>query len=477
VMCVSLGGYSLATHVGNAGHTRLSVYALEAMISSLRITPSPAWDRGNGSEARPGVEPSGRGDVTPKPPRNGRNPRHSWRGGGQNGTGPYARASTNITVKANNTRIENSTHVVYTTEYYIAGATVATWTRGLRVPSMVEASVYLDEFQVLTGFLDTVKLMAGGRAFSMNESGLLEKLVFSNLTETRLHNITVYISDYIGFTSGIKSPSNEKPFGGLIFNRTLRMAEIIVKAEPVEPQEWEWGSVRDLGVKVDASIQYHYPDPSTINPEEVKKAITPNPAESLLQYLDLAYIHDKLVSIVESSPMSEYRDAYLWLLAAQIPIAMKNCSQHESAKPLLDALCQACGSDYERVWILGNITRFTLEVATATFLVEWPSLTNETMVETPIVYANITGYPGLWQLYNDTLGIHLAKPVDGKYLVYYDPVENTAFCDWERLLEKVELPTQALKGLRNPIEPRAAGLLIGWLAVVNSNNVFHGEIV
>jgi len=62
-------------------------------------------------------------------------------------------------------------------------------------------------------------------------------------------------------------------------------------------------------------------------------------------------------------------------------------------------------------------------------------------VETPIVYANITGYPELWQLYNETLGTHLAHPVGGKYLVYYNPVENTVFCDWERLVEGVELPT------------------------------------
>jgi len=178
-----------------------------------------------------------------------------------NGTGPYARACTDITVKANNTRMENSTHVVYTTEYYIAEATVATWTRGLRIPSMVEASVYLDGFQVLTGFLDTVRLMAGSRVFSVNESGLVEKLVFSNITETRLHNITVYISDYIGFTSGIKSPSNEKPFGGLVFNRTLRMAEITVKAEPVEPGDWDWGSVRDLGVKVECLNTIPLPRP------------------------------------------------------------------------------------------------------------------------------------------------------------------------------------------------------------------------
>jgi hypothetical protein len=34
----------------------------------------------------------------------------------------------------------------------------------------------------------------------------VEKLVFSNIDETGLQNITVYISDYMGFTSGIKIP-------------------------------------------------------------------------------------------------------------------------------------------------------------------------------------------------------------------------------------------------------------------------------
>jgi len=147
--------------------------------------------------------------------------------------------------------------------------------------------------------------------------------------------------------------------------------------------------------------------------------------------------------------MSDYRDAYLWLLAAQIPIAMKNCSRHESPKPLLDALCEACGSDYERVWILGNITWHTLQVGTATGRVKWPSLTRETLVETPIVYANISGYPGLWQLYNETLRIHLAHPVGGKYLVYYNPAENTVFCDWDRLVgAESSTPTQAPKESR-----------------------------
>ncbi|MEM4016452.1 MAG: transposase [Fervidicoccaceae archaeon] len=35
---------------------------------NILITPSPVWDRGNGPEARPGIEPSGRGNVIPNLP-------------------------------------------------------------------------------------------------------------------------------------------------------------------------------------------------------------------------------------------------------------------------------------------------------------------------------------------------------------------------------------------------------------------------
>ncbi len=35
---------------------------------NILITPSPAWDRGNGLETQPGAEPSGRGDVAPNLP-------------------------------------------------------------------------------------------------------------------------------------------------------------------------------------------------------------------------------------------------------------------------------------------------------------------------------------------------------------------------------------------------------------------------
>jgi hypothetical protein len=47
---------------------RIKVFELLAMISSLSITPSPERDRGNGPETRPGIKPSGRGDVIPNLP-------------------------------------------------------------------------------------------------------------------------------------------------------------------------------------------------------------------------------------------------------------------------------------------------------------------------------------------------------------------------------------------------------------------------
>jgi hypothetical protein len=69
-----------------------------------------------------------------------------------------------------------------------------------------------------------------------------------------------------------------------------------------------------------------------------------------------------------------------------------------------------------------------LQPRTFVTLVKKPSLANGKLVETPSG-RRILGYPGLWQLYNETLEAHLAKPLDGKYQVYYDPVENTIFCD------------------------------------------------
>jgi hypothetical protein len=44
-----------------------------AMINNPCITPSPVWDRGNGLETQPGIEPSERGNVIPNLPAIARN--------------------------------------------------------------------------------------------------------------------------------------------------------------------------------------------------------------------------------------------------------------------------------------------------------------------------------------------------------------------------------------------------------------------
>jgi hypothetical protein len=109
--------------------------------------------------------------------------------------------------------------------------------------------------------------------------------------------------------------------------------------------------------------------------------------------------------------------------------------------PLLEALGDGCGCEEERVWILGNVTSRSLTANTITAQLMWPSLTNGTIVNATVVIAEIEGHPTLWQLHNETLGLHLAKPIDDKHLVYYNVYENTVFCDWERLVEEVELQT------------------------------------
>jgi hypothetical protein len=40
----------------------IKVFEPRAMMSSLLITPSSVWDKGNGPETRPGIEPPG-GDI------------------------------------------------------------------------------------------------------------------------------------------------------------------------------------------------------------------------------------------------------------------------------------------------------------------------------------------------------------------------------------------------------------------------------
>jgi len=98
-------------------------------------------------------------------------------------------------------------------------------------------------------------------------------------------------------------------------------------------------------------VSYNYPEVGTIDTWRIRELLTPHPGIVWL------------VETIESTPMSNYREAYLWLLAAQIPVAMNNCTVHANTNTLLlSALGEGCGCEEERVWVLGNITQHSLTV-------------------------------------------------------------------------------------------------------------------
>jgi hypothetical protein len=343
--------------------------------------------------------------------------------------GPLGRACVTIYKSGYTEVYENETHIVYTSQYYIDEAWIEKWTRGLSIPRQVDFTIVQNGVNALSGVESTMEIASRHNRLRLNETGVL---FTTNISLYGTWGITepVNLSDRVTICGGIRD--NAKCIN---ITRNVRFANVTVNVAVKPPRDWDWGTIRDSEVSSNITVNYNYPRVGGINTWRIREQLTPNPGALWLEKLTLRYIHDKLVEFIESTLMNNYRDAYLWLLATQIPIAMKNCDKHESLKPLLDALCEACGSDWERLWILGNITEFTLEVNTTIGRVMWSSLTRETPVETPIVYANISSYPTLWQLYNETLKTHLARPVGDKYLVYYDLVENTVFCDWERLIE------------------------------------------
>jgi hypothetical protein len=132
---------------------------------------------------------------------------------------------------------------------------------------------------------------------------------------------------------------------------------------------------------------------------------------------------------------------------------MYNCAPRNTPiAPLLETLGDGCGCEEERAWILGDATSYSLTVNATTAQLMWPSLTNRTIVDATVIIAEIAGYPTLWQLHNETLGLHLVKPIDDKHLVYYNIYENTVFCNWKRLVEGVKLLTLTRAPVKTPLE-------------------------
>jgi len=191
-----------------------------------------------------------------------------------------------------------------------------------------------------------------------------------------------------------------------------------------------WGTTID--VKPIVSIRTWSVRAPSINITAIQKLLSPNPGEVWLEKLTLRYIHDKIAQfIANNSAMNQYFDAFMWLLASQLPANMGNCTSHGTATPLLDALCDKCGSEMERVRILHNVTSYSLDVQVKSISLYYPSY--NTTINATVCIARISNYPELWNLYNTSIDRLYALPADNGYLVLYNIYENSPFGDWRRV--------------------------------------------
>jgi hypothetical protein len=329
--------------------------------------------------------------------------------------GPLGRACVTIYKSGYIETYENETHIVYTSQYYIDEAWIERWIRGLKIPRQVDFTIVQNSVNALSGVESTMEIVSRHKRLRLNETGAL---FAANISLYGTWEITepVNLSDRVTICGGIRDDAK-----CINIIRNVRFANVTVNVAVKPPRDWDWGTIRDSEVSSNITVNYNYPRVGGINTWRIREQLTPSPGALWLEKLALRYIHDKLVEFIESTPMNNYRDAYLWLLATQIPIIMHNCTAHNtSIAPLLEALGDGCGCEEERVWILGNVTSYSLTVNTTTAQLMWPSLTNRTIVNITVIIAEIAGYPALWQLHNETLGLHLAKPIDDKYLVYYN---------------------------------------------------------
>jgi hypothetical protein len=218
----------------------------------------------------------------------------------------------------------------------------------------------------------------------------------------------------------------------LSFTRFVKVASINVSTwSSTDLGEWGWSSTID--VKPIVSVESWSIRAPGIDITRIQRLLHPNPGELWLEKLVLRYIHDKIKwFIASSSAMNQYFDAFMWLLASQLPISMGNCTSHSTTTPILDALCNKCGSEAERVKILCNVTGYSLNASIKNFNLYWPSY-NSTAINATVCMTKIRSYPELWELYNETKEIVYALPEDSHYLVFYNIYENSPFGGWRRV--------------------------------------------
>jgi hypothetical protein len=347
------------------------------------------------------------------------------------GYGPFAKAwvrvrewgETGCSTSETNTTV----YTACTTTYY-ADFSTETRSRGARFYKAV-IPITIDRGEIWSGVLSTMSIAVDINGSKTELPIDTPRLLNLNLSaypwESRQFNASIYLSD-VASIAGSRI---------LNFARAVKVASISMNiSKPANNLDmYPWGSTVD--VKPNVYVKTWSIRAPNISIAKIQRLLQPNPGELWLEKLILRYIHDKIKwFIVNNSAMNNYYDAYMWLLASQIPIGMDNCTLHNTTTPILNALCSKCGSEAERVKILCNVTGYSLNASIKNFNLYWPSY-NSTAINATVCIAKISSYPKLWELYNETLGIVLAKPVDKGYAVFYNTYENSPFSEWRRVRE------------------------------------------
>jgi len=213
-------------------------------------------------------------------------------------------------------------------------------------------------------------------------------------------------------------------------SRYVRVASASVRLTKPRLGIWGWGTT--TVVEPNLTISTWSAEKPGIDLEELERLLAPNPGEVWLQELTLRYLHDRLREVVGSTAMSYYPDAYLWLLVAQIPVAIQPSDCHGGAKPLYDALVEGRGCELERCELLVRVLNYSVPAWVEEVGLLYPSYSG-TAVRAYLAVALVGGYPQLWELYDVERDPRYAKPAGGGYLLCYNTYENSVFCDWRRV--------------------------------------------
>jgi len=353
----------------------------------------------------------------------------SFEGGSYRGFKPLAKAVIEATsyYVGSETRIVNGTPYLY--EYYYATFGSSYYTKTLRIYRAIVA-INASLGKILTGVLSTMRLTidVNGTKIELPVNAsepILNASISAYPWESRKLNAGIYLGDVVTIAGSRV----------INFTRVVRVASMnmSVNKPSTDLSRYPWGTTID--VKPIVSIRTWSVRAPSINITAIQKLLSPNPGELWLEKLTLRYIHDKIAQfIANNSAMNQYFDAFMWFLASQLPANMGNCPSYNTAKPLLDALCDKCGSEVERVKILCNVTSYSLYAQIKNIALYWPSY-NSTAVNATVCIATIQSYPLLWNLYNETISAVYALPADNGYKVFYNIYENSPFGDWRRVKE------------------------------------------